>query len=151
MPWLAGLAITAAATAYSIKQQSTAAKAQKEAAQQQNNLASLENRKARIKAVREARIKRAAMVAEGQAQGAQYSSGLAGGTSSLGAQLGANIGLANQREGFSQNIANLQNKAITAQNRAGIAGAVGKLGGSIFSDLGGWDNLFDTTKGNALQ
>lgn len=147
MPWLAGLAISAAATAYSMKQQSKAAKAQKEAAQQQNNLASLENRKARIKAVREARIKRASMVAEGQAQGAQYSSGVAGGTSSIGSQLGANIGLANQREAFSTNITNLQNKAVGYQNKAAIGSAVGKIGGNIFSDLGGWDNLFGTTPG----
>jgi len=139
---IAMMAISAIAAGASIRQQSKAAEAQKEAAQQENNLASLENRKARIKAVREARMARAQTIAQGEASGALGSSGIAGGTSSIQSQLGSNIGFANQREAFSQNITGLQNKAITASNRANTFGAISKITGTAFNQMGGFDTIF---------
>lgn len=139
---IAMMAISAIGTGVSIAQQSKAAEAQKEAAQQENNLASLENRKARIKAVREARIARAQTIAQGEASGALGSSGVAGGTSSIQSQLGSNIGFANQREAFSQNIAGLQNKAISAQNKANTFGTIGQFAGTVFNQMGGFDTIF---------
>ena len=139
---IAMMAISAIGTGVGIAQQSKAAEAQKEAAKQENNLASLENRKARIKAVREARIARAQTIAQGEAAGALNSSGVAGGTSSIQSQLGSNIGFANQQEAFSKNITGLQNQAIIAQNKASTAGAIGNLAGSIFTQMGGFDTIF---------
>lgn len=146
MPWAAGLAVSLIGTGLSYMQQRKAQKAQEEAAQQQNNLADLENRKARIQAVREARIKRQQMIAAAGATGSMESSGLAGGTSSLASQLGSNVGFANQRQAISTNVMNLTNKATKAENQAGIYSAIGDIGDTIFSDLGGYNNLFDKQK-----
>lgn len=138
----AGLALSAAGTAYSMHQQNKQGKLAEKAADQANNLAELENRKARIRAVRDARIKRANMMAQGQAAGAQFSSGVAGGTSSIGSQLGSNIGFQQTRTGVSQNIANLQNQGQQAANKGQIGSAFAGIGDTIFSDFGGYKSLF---------
>lgn len=142
MPWAAGLALSLIGTGLSYMQQRKAQSAQEEAATQQNNLADLENRRARVQAVREARIKRQQMIAAAGATGSLGSSGLSGGTSSLASQLGSNVGFANQRQAISTNVTNLENKATRAQNQAGIYSSISNIGNTIFSDLGGYKNIF---------
>ena len=142
MPQAAVLALTVAATAYSVSQQRKQAKLAEKAADQQNALADIQNRRERTRAVRQRRIQRAAMLQSASDVGAGQTSALQGGTASLGAQTGSAIGFQNVRTGISQNIANYQNQIAQSQTRQGIAQSVGGLGQQMFSDTGGFAKLF---------
>jgi hypothetical protein len=131
------LAITAASAYASHKSRQRSAKFQKEQAEQSNMLADVENRRNRVKAIREARIKRAQIVAQGESVGAQLSSGVAGGVSSVASQLGSNIGFQNYQTGVSKNIAGIGNQAIQSQNRGDLYQSIGGIGQTIFSAYSG--------------
>ena len=137
MPWAIGLAVSAIATAYSITQQRKSAKAQEEAADQQQALTDLENRKARARAVRDARIQRAAMIQGASDVGATGSSAVEGAKGAIGSQLGSAIGFSQMKQAFGQNIASAQSKAARYDQNAALGQSIGSIGKGIYRDTGG--------------
>lgn len=95
-----------------------AAKAQERQAQEQLKQQQLSARQSQRQAVREAQIRRSQTMAAGQALGVVGSSGVSGGTSSLGSQLGGSLGFASQMSGLSTNISNF---GTQANNQAALA------------------------------
>jgi hypothetical protein len=141
------LAITAAATVASTVMSAKAsrdqAKAQKASMQAQSRAAGAEAQRARIQAVREARIQRAMMEsAAGKAGIGFQSSGVVGAGSSIGSQLGANIGNQNVQLGFADMASAANQRAADAASRGAQWQAVGQVAGSIFQAKGGWGSIF---------
>lgn len=105
--------------------------AQRKASRLQQQQQTLATRRSQRQAFREAQIRRAQTMASAQALGAVGGSAVAGGTASLGSQLGGALGFASQMSGLSNQIG-------MAQNRAATAGALANLGGSVFQAAGGF-------------
>jgi hypothetical protein len=102
-----------------------------EASQRQQEVQSSVSRRA---AIREMQIKRAQTVSSAQAAGVVGGSGVSGGLTSLGSQVGANLGYSSQMSGLSKEISMYNTQAQTY-------GAVAGLAGTAFQGLGGWDAL----------
>lgn len=120
---VASAVIGTAGTVYSVAQQKKAARA----SQRQQEL---QNRASKRQAIREAQIRKASTTQEATASGAQFGSGLAGGISSLGSQLGSTLGFSSVMSGLNKTIA-------MAGARADFGAAVGNLGFKAFDTLGG--------------
>src|SRR5690349_10433438 len=88
---IAGLAVSAAGTVSSMESQRKAANAQKDQAAFQKRIADVKNMRAQRDAIRQARIARAQVVNAGANSGTSTSSGVEGGASSVGSQLGGNL------------------------------------------------------------
>jgi hypothetical protein len=119
--------------------------AQKKAARLQQEQQTLATRRSSRQAIREAQIRRAQTMSAGQALGVSGGSGVAGGVSSLGSQLGGALGFSSQMSGLSGQIG-------MAQTRASIFQDVASLGGGLFSAADGFDafgkkNNVDLTAG----
>ena len=114
--------------------------AQRKASRLQQQQQTLATRRSQREAVREAQIRRAQTMASAQAFGAVGGSAVAGGTASLGSQLGGALGFSSQMSGLSKQIG-------IAQSRAATAGAVANLGGSVFQAAGGFDAFGSTGQG----
>ena len=121
------LGITAAASVGSAIQSNKAAKAQGRAAEEQRKQQQLQAQRSRRQAIRQAQLQRAQAFAAGVGAGAQGGSGIAGGLSSLGSQVGGAMGYSTQMSGLSQNIGMFNQQAANAKARAGLFGAVGDL------------------------
>lgn len=106
--------------------------AQKRASRLQQQQQTLATRQSQRQAIREAQIRRAQTMSSAQALGAVGGSAVAGGTASLGSQLGSALGFSSQMSGLSKQIG-------VAQSRASTAGAIAGLGGSVFQMAGGFD------------
>lgn len=126
--------VSTAATAYSLYEQDKAGD-KAEAAQEQANRASqasaqVENARRRRKAIAQARMAAAAN-ASNMSQSVQTSSALSGVQSSLGTQLGSNIGAQQQQIGSQQQIMNLQQQSAnalrTGRERASMAQGIGNI------------------------
>jgi len=104
---------------------------QRRASRLQQQQQTLATRRSQREAVREAQIRRAQTMASAQAFGAVGGSAVAGGTASLGSQLGGALGFSSQMSGLSKQIG-------IAQSRAATAGAVAGLGGDVFQMAGGF-------------
>ena len=141
-----GLGVSAAGTAASIIQQGKASDAAEKARKRQNALSELQNRRARIQSIREARVKRAAILARGEAAGASDSTGVQGGVASLQGSLGSSIGFQGQVASAQRGVASAQGQAVSAANRANTYSAIAELGGTIFSGAGGFETLFSPKK-----
>lgn len=125
---VASAVVGAGATIASIGQQRKAAAL---TARQQ----ALQTQRSQRQAIREAQIRRAQVQASSIAGGSNLGSGLAGGMSSLGSQIGGSLGFSNQMSGLS-------NEITMAGQRANTAGAIAGLGFDAFKGLGGWDKVF---------
>lgn len=112
-----------AGTAYSVNQQKKAARASQRQQEEQN-------RRSQRQAIREAQIRKSQTQQTATASGAQFGSGLAGGISSLGAQLGSTLGFSSVMSGLNKTIA-------MAGANAEFGAAVGNLGFKAFDTLGG--------------
>jgi len=137
------LAITAAATVASTVMSAKAsrdqAKAQKASMQAQSRAAGAEAQRARIQAVREARIQRAMMEsAAGKAGIGFQSSGVVGAASSVASQLGTNIGNQNVQRGFADMASAANQRAADAAAR----GAQWQAVGSIAGGMADWGKIF---------
>lgn len=106
--------------------------AQRKASRLQQRQQDLATRRSQRQAFREAQIRRAQTMASAQALGAVGSSAVAGGTASLGSQLGSSLGFASQMSGLS-------NQISMAQSRANTAAAVANFGGDIFRTAMSYD------------
>lgn len=124
-------AVAAVVGAVSSVRSANAQKKAGEAAQKQQEIQSSASRRA---AIREMQIKRAQTVASAQAAGVVGGSGVSGGLSSLGSQVGANLGYSSQMSGLSKEISMYNMQAQTSGAIAGVAG-------TVFQGLGGWDAL----------
>jgi len=114
--------------------------AQKRASRLQQQQQQLATRQSQRQAIREAQIRRAQTMSSAQALGAVGGSAVAGGTTSLGSQLGGSLGFSSQMSGLS-------NQISMAQSRAATAGAIANLGGSVFQAAGGFDAFGSTGQG----
>lgn len=120
---VASAVIGTAGTVYSVNQQKKAARAtQKQQVEQ--------SRRSQRQALREAQIRKAQTQQTATATGAQFGSGLAGGISSLGSQVGSTLGFSSMMSGLNKTIA-------MAGANAEFGAAVGNLGFKAFDTLGG--------------
>ena len=102
----------------------------REATRLQEQQQTLSTRRSRRQAIRQAQIQRANAVAAAGSLNALQGSSIAGGTSSLGSQLGSGLGFSTQMTGISRGISQ-------ASARAERFGTLGNLGFAAFRGLGG--------------
>lgn len=155
VPYIA-LAVTAASAVSQHSQGKKAARAAEEQAQAQKEGIAAQSRSAQVDAqrqrvaqTREARIRRAQVLASSGNSGIGIgSSAVTGGISSIGSQEGANIGSIGQQQTFA-------NEASAASQRAADAGAsiaqagakaqqwqaIGSIAGSVFQQKDGFTTL----------
>ena len=102
---------SAAATVYGVNQQNKAAEAAAKNARKVENLqqkrADVTTARARAKQVREARIKRAQAIAQGQGDAGSGGSGLVGAQANISGSLNNNIAFLNKNQAISTEISNL--------------------------------------------
>jgi hypothetical protein len=113
---------------------------QKKAAALTQRQQELATRRSQRQAIREAQIRRAQTLASAQALGGAGGSGAAGGTASLTSQVGGALGFSGQMSGLSKEIG-------VAQTKASTYGAVAGLGGTLFTELGGFKTAFPNLGG----
>ena len=112
------------------------AEAQKKAQAAQSQMNQLEAHKARVQAVREARIKRAQLLSESTM--GEGTSGIAGGTSSIASQLGSNIGFQNVRQDIGTRISNANQESINASANQQMFGTIF----SVANQATDWQKIF---------
>jgi hypothetical protein len=117
------------------------AKAQKEANDAQRRQAESEAQRARISQLREARIRKAQVLAS---SGVSGSSGTSGAMASIGSQMASNVGTINTNLAFSQEISAANQRAADASSASTIATSQFNTGMSIFSAAypGGLKTIF---------
>jgi hypothetical protein len=127
------LAAAVIGTGVSVASSIQGTKAAKRAERARRGQEELEQARARLQAIREARIRRAEIAQQAEAQGAATSSGAQGAQASIGTQLQANLGFIATSN---RNAATISNAQLQA-NRAALIGQLGQsfagLGQSIAS------------------
>lgn len=138
----AALATTAvsAGVQYNQGQKSAEAQEKTNAAQQQQQ--ELQARRQRLRIIREQRIKAAQIESMGANTGSLQSSGVAGGIGSTQSQAGSNINNLDQQMGLAKNITGYQQDAAKANQVSSIFGTIGGVSNQVFSDYGGYKELF---------
>lgn len=116
------------------KKQQKAAKRERAARQQQEKI---QNRRSRMSAIREAQIKRAAVVNFAGGMDAGGSSGVTQATGSIGSQLGTNIGFSEAISAGNRNISRFQQQQVDAQAAGSIFGSISSLGFGLAGQFGG--------------
>lgn len=126
---LAGGAIVAggAALGASINMQQKSASAQRAAAATQVRMQQQQATRQRRQAIRGAMIQREQMRTQALALGASGSSGAAGGLTSLGSQLGANLGFGSMMSGLGQQYTSLTGQAQQYAGKGALFGQIGQL------------------------
>lgn len=120
-------------TAAQIDQSRRIRKAGQAQAAAERRRADIENVYKTRQAVRQARLAQGAMVNQGAQTGGMGSSGLAGGVSSVSAQLGGNLAFMDAVARENNIILQTQNTVSKAQSNMQIIGAVGELSKTIFA------------------
>lgn len=124
---IASLAVTAATTIAQMSQARRAAKAQKEASEISGAGQQIQDRVARRRAIREARVRRAMIENSAAQSGGQGSSGESGALSAVGSTLGASVANQSTQARVSQGISVQNQKAAEAETAFDQIGAFGKL------------------------
>lgn len=132
------------------------AQSQREQADMERRRADIQNTRSLRQNIRQSRVARATILNTGANVGTSGSSGVQGGAASVGAQSAANQGYFSAMQDINQNVttiqgnqANLFAESGSIQADAAMAGALGGLGGTIFSGANGFKTIFDagqTTK-----
>lgn len=130
---LIALGVAVAGTTASVAIQQRQASAQKKSAKEQQRSAKLQANRQRRQTIRQARIARGQTLNVAGQVGAQ-GSGLSGGLSSLGAQVGSNLGFNTQTEQIGNNIFKFNRQAAKLGSLAGIAQGVASIGGAVYSN-----------------
>lgn len=132
------MAITAAvvATTASIYSTRKAGKAAEKQARAEQRRAEIQNVRSTRQAIREARLAQGSLVSQGALSGTMGSSGLAGGLSSVSAQLGGNLNYIASIAEENTNIFNATIAGAKAATNASIFGQLGSLAGSMGKDMG---------------
>lgn len=131
-------AVSAATAVVGLVQGQKASEAQKKAQEAQGKMAAMEAHRARIQAVREARIKRAQVLASDADMGGT-TSGIAGGVSSVASQLGSNIGFQSGKEQLANQASIFNQQAIDANSSASIFNTVA----GVSSKMVDWQKLWN--------
>lgn len=139
---LVGLGLSAAGTAFSVYQGNQAAKDQKKAMKAQQRASDLKAARERVQAVREARIRRASVVASAGQTGTGMSSGVAGGTGSIQSQLGGNLNFSLGQQALGREATSANISAAGHQADANMWSAVAGLGGSLIGNSQQVSSLF---------
>jgi len=127
------LATMVAGTAASISEQRKAGKAQERAFRAEERRAEVQNVRSVRQQIRQARLAQASMTNIAAQTGAMGSSALAGGTSSIGAQLSGNLSYMQDIARKNTAISNASIASARASSNAAIYGQIGQLAGTIFS------------------
>lgn len=136
-------AAATAASAYSSYQSGQATKEQYRAEQRRAEIQNVRNVRQQI---REARLAQSSMTNVAAQTGAMGSSALAGGTSSVGAQLAGNISYMTDVARENTAITAAASDAAQAQSNAAVFGSIGNLAGTIFQAQGGYPALRKPTQ-----
>lgn len=143
-----------ATTAYSVSEQSKAAKksasAQRDASAAQGRASAVEAQQARTQQIREARIRRGQVVSAAEGSGlGTGTSGIGGAVGSISSQMGQNIGTINQQQTFATETSVALQKSADAQVDQQKWQQIGNFSQSIFSQAGGMTTIFggNTHKG----
>lgn len=137
-----GLAASVLGTGGQIVQGHKAAGIQEKAKEQQEGMEEYAGRRERIKAVREARIKRAMVEAAGANTGVSNSSGVVGGTSSISSQLASNLSYMNTQQDYANKMSGYNQDIANTRVASNLFGTVGGIGNQVFQDAGGWTTIF---------
>lgn len=136
-----GLVTSVVGTVGGLAMQAKANSAQRKAIQEQQKGEQARYRMEQRQAIRRAQIQRAQMIASAGAAGATDTSGLSGGISSIGSQLGSGLGYASMQSAIGANIAQYQTQAARATGMGQMFSGLAGLGGSLFDAGGGWQTL----------
>lgn len=146
-------AITAVAAVGSYMSSRESAKAQKQSIAAQQRISDAQSARERVQAIREARIRRAQILASTGNQGiASTSSGPAGAVSSIGSQLGSNIANINTIQNFAQQASKANQQAVDAKATGAMFQTIGGIAGSmtdwksIFGNGANWMNVASGSK-----
>lgn len=153
---LVGLAVAGTGMVMQYQQQKKAQRVQERAANEQRKANAVQSAQQaqqaseeRRRQIREERMRRATIMQQSQNSGTAGGSGEMGAIGGMATQLGSNLGangsalLAGQQiTGYTQQAANFNQAAQTAQGRGQMWGQVAGMGGSMFSQAGGWTTLF---------
>lgn len=135
-------AIQVASTVASFAASKSQAKAQKQSIAAQQRISDAQSARERVQAVREARIRRAQILASTGNQGiAPTSSGPAGAVSSISSQLGSNIANINTIQNFAQQASKANQQAVDAK----ATGAMFQTIGGIAGGMTDWTKIFNPT------
>jgi hypothetical protein len=118
------------------------AAAQRRAVALQEKQQELATRRSRRQAIRQAQIARSNAISAGANLGGLFGSSLQGGLSSLGSQVGAELGYSSQMSGLSKDIS-------AAQRSAARWGAISQLGFGLFNAMGGFQGIAQGFGGRA--
>ena len=127
-------AVTVVGTAASIYSSQKQASAQKKQIEAQRRMADIENARQRREAVRQARIARASVISQGEAQGVSGSTGIAGGVAGVQQQMGYNLSFLDQMQDANTQAAVFGQKAA---NYGAQAGLFGQIASTAYNDFGG--------------
>lgn len=139
-----GLAVSVAGTAASFVSQQKQAKAQKKANQERQRQQEVQNLRSRRAAVREAQIKRAAVLNFAAAGDFEGSSPVSQASGSISSQLGTNIGFSESISASNRNISTFNQQASDAGFSANLFGSIGGLGLSAASNSKSIANTFNS-------
>jgi len=129
------LAIQGISTAASISEQRKAGAAQERAFKAEQRKAEVQNIRGVRQQIRQARLAQGAMTNVAAQTGGMGSSALAGGTSSVGAQLAGNLGYMSDIARENTAISQATIASARASSNAAIYGQIGQLSGTIFKDM----------------
>jgi chromatin segregation and condensation protein Rec8/ScpA/Scc1 (kleisin family) len=139
---VAGLVLSGVSTVANMKASKDQSSAQKKAAAYQRRMDELRQNRERRQAIREQRIKTAQVIQAGANQGAQTSSAVQGGAGSLQSQLSSNLSFLDNMATNANLASRANQQALNAGARAQTWGAMAGLGGTIFSQAGGFQSIF---------
>lgn len=123
-------------TAASIYSSRKAAKASERQARAEQRRAEIQNVRNIRQSIREARLAQGSIVSQGALSGTLGSTGVAGGLSSVSAQLGGNLNYIASIAEENTNIFNATLAGARAASNASIFGQVGSLAYSVGKDMG---------------
>lgn len=143
------IALGVISTAASVSQANEQRKAGKAAQRQyeaEARKAEVQNIRSVRQQIREARLAQASMTNVAAQTGGMGGSGLAGGVSSVGSQLSSNLNYMQQIAKENTAIGAAAAEGAQAMSNAAVFGSVGKISGTIFSEMGGYQQLAKAVK-----
>lgn len=137
-----GLAVSAAGAYMQHEAAQDAADAQRSQADAEQRRADIQHARQVRAAVRQARVARGSIINQGALGNTSQSTGVLGGVASVGSQLNSNLSYLNESAANAKDYAAASARIGEAQADAATAGAIGSLGGTIFSGAGGFKTIF---------
>jgi len=138
---VAGLAVAAYSANKQAKATKKAAKERKKSIAAQQRIADLKASRERVRAVREARVKRGMLAARAAGGGVSGASGAQAGQQGVISQLSGNLAFSQKVQDFGQQASLYNQNAADAQESSAKWGAIGGFGQSMFSAAGGFSTI----------